>query len=218
MFSIDLIQIAILWSIAGLGFICAINARGFFRQVVSWLIVISMAVIAVFFSYIKFETVKQETGFSEKESSSSSTVSSSSSTSNSAEASEMDSISASFFAARRQLIQDAIVISDLVMSFPNWKSIYSQGIENREGFESKALSLRNRSANSYRQIRALVPPEAEKQSYDSLLAATDNLRLAGYEIHSQFGLEADTLGENISRARERAKQAKLVFYTIINEE
>jgi hypothetical protein len=46
----------------------------------------------------------------------------------------------------------------------------------------------------------------------------DNLRLAGYEIHSQFGLETDTLGESISRARERARQAKLVFSTIINEE
>jgi len=212
MFSIDLIQVAILWSIASLGVICAINARGFFRQVVSWLIVISMATMAVLFSYIKFESVKQEIGLSETELSSSSTSSSS------AEAAEVDSISANFFAARKQLVQNAIVISDSIISFPDWKKIYSQGIEKREGFESKALSLRNRSMDSYRQIRGLVPPGAEKQSYDSLLTATDNLRLAGYEIHYQFGLEADTLGESISRARERAKQAKLVFYAIINEE
>ena len=215
MFSIDLIQVAILWSIASLGVICAINARGFFRQVVSWLIVISMVVTSVFFSYIKFETIKQETGFkNEAEISSSSIVTSS----NSAEATEIDSVSENFLAAKRQLVQNAIVISDLIISFPDWKNIYLQGFEKREGFESKALSLRNRSANSYRQIRGLVPSGAEKQSYDSLLAAMDNLRLAGYEIHYQFGLETDTLGESISRARERARQAKLVFSTIINEE
>ncbi len=217
MFSIDLIQVAILLSVVCLGIICAINARGFFRQVVSWLIVIFMAVMAAFFSYIKFESIKKEIGLSESAAESSSSSSDSSSSSSEASA-YIDSANTNFIAARNQLLQNAILVSESIISFPDWKNINLQGIEKRESFESKALSLRNKSMDSYRQIRGLAPPDAEKQSYDSLLAATDNLRLAGYEVHSQFGLEADTLGTNISRARERARQAKLVFSTIINEE
>jgi len=78
--------------------------------------------------------------------------------------------------------------------------------------------LRNNSMNFYRQIRKLSPPSEKKQSYDLLLAAADNLRLAGYEIHRQFGLEADTLGESVNKARESASLAKSVVSTITSKE
>jgi len=212
LFSIDLVQVAILWSIAALSVICSINASGFFRQLISWLIVIAIIVAASFFSYLKLESIRQEIGFKEYVSDSNK-ASRDSTTVNT----NIDGL-ANYLFAEKQLIEGVAAISDSILSFPKWQDINSQGIEKREYYESKALFLRNSSMNFYRQIRNLSPPSEKKQSYDLLLAAADNLRLAGYEIHRQFGVEADTLGESVSRARESASLAKLVVSTITNKE
>ncbi|MCL1955780.1 MAG: hypothetical protein FWF63_00525 [Fibromonadales bacterium] len=214
LFSIDLVQVAILWSIAALSIICSINSRGFFRQMVSWLIVIAVIVVAAFFSYLKFESIRQEIGV--KEFVPDTTVAANQ---DSTPVSGVDDFaSANYLSAEKQLMENVVAISDSILSFPKWQDINSQGIEKREFYESKALFLRNSSMNFYRQIRKLSPPGEKKQSYDLLLAAADNLRLAGYEIHRQFGLEADTLGESINKARESASLAKLVISTITNKE
>jgi len=215
MIGVSLIQVAILWSVTGLGVICAINARGLFRQLVSWAIVIGIAAAAVFFSYMGFETVKQDIGLSSPEAATSSSDASSSSA---AEDIENDSIIASYIAAEKQLLENIIVVSDSILAFPNWKDIYSQGLEKRENYESKARFLRNKSTDSYRQIRNLTPPSDKRESYDLLLMAADNLQLAGYEIHHQFALETDTLGENFAKARKHASQVKTIISTITGKE
>jgi len=213
-FSIDLVQVAILWSIAGLSIICSINARGFFRQLVSWLIAIAVIVAASFFSYVKLQSIRQEIGF--KEIVPDTTVATDK---DSTPLNAVDGFAtANYLSAEKQLMENVVAISDSILSFPKWQDINSQGIEKREYYESKALFLRNSSMNYYRQIRKLSPPGEKKQSYDLLLAAADNLRLAGYEIHRQFGLEADTLGESVNKARESAGLAKLVISTITNKE
>jgi hypothetical protein len=213
-FSIDLVQVAILWSIAGLSIICSVNARGFFRQLISWLIVIAVIVAASFFSYVKLQSIRQEIGF--KEIVPDTTVSADK---DSTPINAVDGFAtANYLSAEKQLMENVVAISDSILSFPKWQDINSQGIEKREYYESKALYLRNSSMNYYRQIRKLSPPSEKKQSYDLLLAAADNLRLAGYEIHRQFGLEADTLGESVNKARESAGLAKLVISTITNKE
>jgi len=212
LFSIDLVQVAMLWSIAALSIICSINSKGFFRQLISWLIVITLIVSASFFSYLKFESIRQEIGF--KEFASDTTRANRDST-----PLTIDGLAnANYLFAEKQLMENVAAISDSILSFPKWQEINSQGIEKREYYENKALYLRNSSMNYYRQIRSLQPPSEKKQSYDLLLAAADNLRLAGYEIHRQFGLETDTLGESVSRARESASLAKLVVSTITNKE
>ena len=215
LFNIDLVQVSILWSIAGLSVICSINARGFFRQLVSWLIVFAIIAAAALFSYLKIESVKQEIGFKEFVPDSAAAETSLNSAFGDTAS---ESASANYLSVEKQLLESLMAISDSVLSFPKWQNIYSQGIEKREIYESKALFLRNNSMNLYRQIRNLSPPAQKKQSYDSLLAAADNLRLAGYEIHHQFGLESDTLGESINKACERAGLAKSVISTIINKE
>ncbi|MDR1830098.1 MAG: hypothetical protein LBQ76_04930 [Candidatus Fibromonas sp.] len=217
MIDITLIQVAILWSILGLSMICAINARGLFRQLVSWAIVIGIAGAAAFFSYLGFENVKQDIGLSTPLAASSNSEASSSSSSE-VENIENDSIIESYIATEKQLLENIATVSDSILAFPNWKNIYSQGIEKRENYESKARFLRNRSADSFRQVRNLRPPDEKSQSYDLLVAAADNLRLAGYEIHHQFGLEADTLGENFDKARKHASQAKSIISTITGKE
>jgi hypothetical protein len=170
-------------------------------------------VAAAFFSYLKLESIKQEIGI--KEFVSDSTGANRDST----PVNTVDEFaSANYLSAEKQFMENVVAISDSILSFPKWQDINSQGIERREYFESKALFLRNSSMNFYRQIRKLSPPGEKKQSYDLLLAAADNLRLAGYEIHRQFGLEADTLGESVSKARECANLAKSVVSTITNKE
>ena len=220
MFSIDVVQVATLWCIAGVGIICAMNARGFLRQVVSWLIAIAIVTVAFSFSFLKYESVKHEIGLSETRNVHQNAFvpdSNSRANSTAAEAAS-DSASTSYLSAEKQMMESILEISDSILSFPEWKTICSQGIEKREIFESKALSLRNRSMNSYRQIRSLSPPGVNRESYDFLLAAADNMRLAGYQVHYQFALEADIMGESIAKAREHANQAKssVSFITNIN--
>jgi len=216
LFNIDLVQVAIFWSIAALGVICSINSRGFFRQLLSWLIVIAIIVAASFFSYLKLESIKQEIGFKEFVPD---TTGAGAANKDTTPVNVVDEFAnANYLSAEKQLMENVVAISDSILAFPKWQDISSQGIEKREYYESKALFLRNSSMNFYRQIRKLSPPGEKKQSYDLLLAAADNLRLAGYEIHRQFGLEADTLGESISKARESANLAKSVISTITNKE
>jgi hypothetical protein len=201
MFSIDIIQVAILWCIAGLAFICAINSYGIFRVVVSGLITIAIIVTAVFFSYMKYDSVKQEIGFGE-------TISVSSSSSE--KAVENQAVGCS--PVEKRILEEVIAISDSILVFPKLRYINTQGIEKREIFESKALSLRNKSMDSYRQVRSLLGPGDEKSCYyDLLLAAADNLRLAGYETHSLFGQENDNVGDSLNKAAVYAAQAKAVF-------
>jgi hypothetical protein len=208
MFSIDLVQIAILWSIVGLSIVCAINAHGLFRHLISWLIIVAIAVVAIFLSYMKFEDIKQGIGLKPA------CVAEASP----APAVVADSASVNYLSAEKQLIDEAIVVLDSIISFPKWKDISSQGVSKRETFENKALFLRNKSNNAYRQIRNLTPPSERREIYDSLLAAAENLRLAGFEVHQQFGVEADSLGESINRAREHAGLAKTTISNIKGKE
>jgi len=201
MFSIDIIQVAILWSIAGLALIGAINSSGIFRAVASALITIAIIITAVFFSYMKYDSVKREIGLGE-------TISVSSSSSEKTVGERAVSCSP----VEKRILEEVIAISDSILVFPKLKYINTQGIEKREVFESKALSLRNKSMDSYRQVRSLFGPGDEKSCYyDLLLAAADNLRLAGYETHRLFSQENDNAGDSLNKAAVYAAQAKAVF-------
>jgi len=203
MFSIDLIQVTILWCIAGLALICAINSRGPFRAIVSGLIVVAIIVVATVFSYIKYDNVKQQMGLKE-------ITSVSSSSPDEKNLAVKDSATVSCSPMEKRFLDEVIAISDSILAFPKWKDISAQGVEKREIFESKALSLRNRSMDTYRQVRNLSGPETSCY-YDLLLAAADNLRLAGYETHSLFGHEHDNANDSLNKAAVHAAQARAVF-------
>ena len=201
MLSIDIIQVAILWCIAGLALICSMNSCGVLRAVVSGLITVAIIAAAVFFSYMKYDSVRREIGLGET-----TPVESSSSE----KAVENQTVNCS--PVEKRILEDVIAISDSILAFPKLRYINAQGIEKREIFESKALSLRNKSMDSYRQVRSLLGPGEEKSCYyDLLLAAADNLRLAGYETHSLFGQENDNMGDSLNKAAVYAAQAKAVF-------
>jgi len=203
MFSIDIIQVAILWCIAGLTLVCAINSRGVVRAVMSGLITAAIVVTAVFFSFMKYDSVKREIGLGE-------TPSAQSSSSEIMAGSQVAKVNCS--PVEKHILDEVIAISDSILAFPKLKYINTQGVEKREIFESKALSLRNKSMDTYRQVRGLFGPGDEKSCYyDLLLAAADNLRLAGYETHSLFGQENDNMGDSLNKAAVYAAQAKAVF-------
>jgi hypothetical protein len=192
MLSIALVQVAILWCIAGLAFIGALNTRGFFRSLLSWLATVAIVSVAVFFSYVKTDSELKQAG--------------------------LDGITAPPRAVsapnsgfvEKQLLESALAISDSILTFPKRKYINDQGIEKLETFVSKALSLRNKSMEIYSQIRGLTLPADGKEYHDLLLAAAENLRLAGYEIHSQFGHEQDG-NDSLNKAAVHAAQAKGAF-------
>jgi len=214
MIGVELVDVAILWCIAGLAGISAMNARGLLRQLASWIIAVLIIFAAMFFSYMKVENVKQEIGFTEPAAPVRDGVSSSSTLTNGV----VDTLAEGYSAAEKQLMGNILEIAGDILAFPEWPAIQAQGIEKRESFESRARFLRNKSMDSYRQIRSLTPPSEKKLSYDILLAAADNLRLAGYEVHNQFGQDSDTSGESIGKARERANQIKSTISTMVNKE
>jgi len=219
MISVELVQVAILWCIAGVAIICALNARGLLRQLISWVITIAIIITAMFFSYMEVENLKREIGLTRPSQSSSSepVVAMDDTIPIAEEVVELDTLAASYMAVEKQIFANIISIADSILAFPEWNAIQIQGIEKREIFESKARFLRNKSMDSYRQIRNLTPPPEKKLSYEALLDAADNLRLAGYEVHNQFGVE-DALGESIAKARERANIVKSTISTITNKE
>jgi hypothetical protein len=201
MFSIDITQITILWCIAGLALICTMNSHGIFRAVASALITVAIIIAATFFSYVKYDSVKRQIGLGNT----TSVLSSSSEKT-------VEDQAANCSPLEKRMLEDVIAISDSILAFPKLKYINAQGIEKREIFESKALSLRNKSMDSYRQVRNLFGPGDEKSCYyDLLLAAADNLRLAGYETHSLFGQENGNVGDSLNKAAVYAAQAKAVF-------
>ena len=196
MLNIDLVQVAILWCIAGLAFIGALNMRGFFRSLLSWLTAAAIFTVAVFFSYAYSKNVlAPEARFSFDESSST----------------EKDSVEKVYSSVEKQLLEQALAISDSILAFPKMKRINEQGIEKLETFQSKALSLRNKSMEIYRQVRSLILPAEEKTYHDLLLSAAENLRLAGYEVHRQFGQEQDNASDGLNKAAVHAAQAKGAF-------
>lgn len=215
MIGVGLTEVAILWCIAGLASISALNARGLFRQLVSWTITIAIFIAAIFFSYMKFENVKTEIGFSEPRPP---VIQPHDSLASSLTDKVVDTLIDGYNATEKHLMEGVMEIANDILAFPEWKAIQAQGIEKRENFESRARFLRNKSMDSYRQIRSLTPPSERKLTYDILLAAADNLRLAGYEVHNQFGQENDAFGESIAKARERATQIKSTVSTIANKE
>jgi hypothetical protein len=207
MFSVNFILVAILWSIAGLAFICAINSRGVLRAAVSTVITVAITVTAIIFSYMEYDSVKQQMGLGKT-----------TSTSSSSDEKAGEDKAVSCTAVEGHILEEAIAISDSILAFPKLKYINSQGIERRETFESKALSLRNKSMDSYRQVRNLFGSGDENLCYyDLLLAAADNLRLAGYETHNLFGQENDSIGDNQNKATVYATQAKAVFIQLKRE-
>jgi hypothetical protein len=211
MFNPDLIQVAILWSIAGLSLICAMNSRGPARAVASGLIAVAIIATAVIFSYIKYDHVKRQIGIGEN-------ISASSSSPAEKNNAVKDFTATACSPAEKHLLDEAIAISDSILTFPKWKDINEQGIEMREIFESKALSLRNKSMDTYRHVRNLYESGAENLCYyDLLLAAADNLRLAGYETHGLFGREHDYINDSMNKAAIRAAQARAVFLQLKEE-
>jgi hypothetical protein len=211
MIEIDLVQVAILWCIAGLAFIGAMNIRGFFRSLLSWSVAIAIATVAVFFSYAYSKYVRQQIGLDKGTAYSKTAVFSDSGFSFDENSStDKDSVNKNYTIIEKQLLESALAISDSILAFPKRKSINAQGIERLEAFESKALSLRNKSMDIYRQIRGLTPPAEGKEYHDLLLVAAENLRFAGYEIHRQFGQEQDG-GDSLNKAAVHAAQAKGAF-------
>ncbi|GHV15943.1 hypothetical protein AGMMS49938_15290 [Fibrobacterales bacterium] len=218
---VQLAEIAILWSIAGLAFIGAVNSRGVLRVPVSWLLAIAITIIALFFSYLKFTVSPSQIFFSQA--SQQQTVREPQRIEHSAggeavaASGDVQQDKANLYAgALGGVLRDAVETTNSILTFPKWDVIAREGVEKRESFESRALSLRNKSADIYRQIKNLNPPEQEKSSYDLLLVAADNLRLAGYEVHHQFGLEgAGNATDTGAAAEKAASKAKAVFTQIL---
>lgn len=232
--SFDLINLAILWSIALLALIQTINATGAIKAAISGIITVVILVMAGFFSYMKIEGygtfVSRElspTAIIAANIAANETMAKERAASNaktkaepkpavigmSSSVTDKDAIN-----SIERYISSAEKIADEALDFAaqiNEMNALPNDISepDREKAESKALALRNSTAKVNSKATSLFHPRSVSELHQQLIRATENLRLAGYALHAYTTLDGV---ENRKTQFEQSKRqasaaAKVIF-------
>ncbi|MCK9182084.1 MAG: hypothetical protein M0P13_04285 [Fibrobacteraceae bacterium] len=214
----DLISIAILWGIGLLALIQTINARGAIRLSLSAIATIVIFVIAGFFSYMKISGYSSyiSPDLAPRMSLSAITQDASSEskrteTENDGNSKAINSIEA-YTTSAEKIADESIALANDILNFSEIQSDASEST--RETLESKALSLRNATAKENRQATELFHPRSVSEIHSELIRATENLRLAGYSLHSYTTL--DNEDEKAAQAEQYKKQAEIANKAFIS--
>lgn len=212
----DLISIAILWGIGLLALIQTINARGAIRLSLSAIATIVIFVIAGFFSYMKISGYSSyiSPDLAPKMSLSAITQDASSEskrTENEGNSKAINSIE-TYTTSAEKIADESIALAADILNFGEIQNDASEST--RETLESKALSLRNATAKENRQATELFHPRSVSEIHTELIRATENLRLAGYSLHSYTTL--DNEDEKAAQAEQYKKQAEIANKAFIS--
>jgi hypothetical protein len=208
---VELVNIALLWCVALMGAIQAINAKGYLRAAISWILVTVICVIAFFFSSLKamdlrnfFSMKSPDTHLEVLPPSPSVQIPAESS----------DSLSLIYRAHVVRLLRDSKENARLILAF-NIANPSSLNAQRQEKEENRARAMRNESANLYQQFRGLKVPDAWNAFHEDLLSSMEYLRLAGYETHALFSAEPGTAPGLL---QESHRHAQLAMDAIIKAE
>ena len=185
----EIISIAILWCISLLALIQAFNARGAIRISLTWIITVIIVLISVAVTYIQF---------SDKETiplSSSSFVNASDSTNNASTASvKQNEVRVNtYISSSKKLVAE---VSEAIRSLEEFDANKVPSTEaEREVWERQALSLSQQAAKINQRTLGLFHPRSVSELHGVLLQSTENLRLAGYALHTLSTLEDPELKE-----------------------
>ncbi len=178
-----LVNLAILWCLALLALVQAINAKGIIRTSVSWIISVAIIAVALVFTYlhvVKYEelsilpsVLKREVSMEKKEIRPAATV-------------PVKTIS-DYVASAQKLVTAAENEIRFIEDFRELPANVSAKTQEEE--ERKALSLRNQTAQTNQSAVGLFHPRSVSETHQELVQATENLRLAGYSLHAYTGLD-----------------------------
>jgi hypothetical protein len=180
--------IAILWSIGALALILAINAKGAFRVALSWILTLAILGFALLFTSFKGLDFAQVVAGDKPAPREMQRV---------RRAPVPDSVAAQVALQSAPLLEGAKLTAQAIADFPEG-DFGALAPKEREGWESHALALRNQSADLARQAQALRLKEAA--------TTFESLRLAGYDVHAQFGADTITAPAFQRQAKELAEQ------------
>ena len=185
----EIISIAILWCISLLALVQAFNGRGAIRISLTWIITVVIVLISVAVTYIQF---------SDKETiplsgSSFSNTSDYTNTENTASIKQNEVRVNTFISSSKKLTSE---ISEILNSIENFDANKNPETEvEREVWESQALSLSQQATKINQRTLGLFHPRSVSELHGILLQSTENLRLAGYALHTLSTLEDTELKE-----------------------
>lgn len=185
----EIISISILWCISLLALIQAFNARGAIRISLTWIITIVIVLISVAVTYIQFSD-KETIPLS---SSSFSNTSDSINTENTASFKQNEVRVNTYISSSKKLTSE---ISEILNSIENFDANKDPKTEaEREVWERQALSLSQQATKINQRTLGLFHPRSVSELHGILLQSTENLRLAGYALHTLSTLEDPELKE-----------------------
>lgn len=212
---LDFMNLALLWCIGLVGVIVAINSRGPVRLGFSWFLAVLILITAFFVSTLKFSAFKDQW---------------SSTPATPAvvpvqepapapvqevvkvEPENTENIQA-WLTEARQIVLDGQTSAYAISTFDVEQLAQLTDVQ-YERMESRARSLRNQTSNLNRQTKKLSPTPKVAAMHDSLVKASDNLRLAGYGVHAYFG--AEDANQEAAFQNQFLRHSRLAISTLKN--
>lgn len=188
--NVEIISVAILWCIALLALIQALNARGAIRISLTWIVTMVIVLISIAVTYIQFsdkETISSNSSISDVNISSSKKI-------NSTTNSKQNEVRIStYISSSKKMVAEILEVLKSIEKFDVNKKPNTEA--ERETWERQALSISKQAANLNQRTLGLFHPRDVSELHNILLQSTENLRLAGYAIHSLSTLEEPELKE-----------------------
>jgi hypothetical protein len=184
----EIISIAILWCICLLALIQALNARGAIRISLTWIITMVIVIVTVAVTYIQL---------SDKETNPISSVSFSNTeeinTPSATNVKQNEVRVNTYISSSKKLVAE---ITEAIRSIEDFDANKVPSTEaEREVWERQALSLSQQTAKLNQRTLGLFHPRNVSELHGILLQCTENLRLAGYALHTLSTLEDPELKE-----------------------
>lgn len=184
----EIISIAILWCICLLALIQALNARGAIRISLTWIITMVIVIVTVAVTYIQL---------SDKETNPISSVSFSNTeeinTPSATNVKQNEVRVNTYISSSKKLVAE---VTEAIRSIEDFDANKVPNTEaEREVWERQALSLSQQTAKLNQRTLGLFHPRNVSELHGILLQCTENLRLAGYALHTLSTLEDPELKE-----------------------
>src|SRR5574344_796579 len=184
----EIMSIAILWCICLLALIQALNARGAIRISLTWIITMVIVIVTVAVTYIQL---------SDKETNPISSVSFSNTeeinTPSATNVKQNEVRVNTYISSSKKLVAE---VTEAIRSIEDFDANKVPSTEaEREVWERQALSLSQQTAKLNQRTLGLFHPRNVSELHGILLQCTENLRLAGYALHTLSTLEDPELKE-----------------------
>ncbi len=207
MLAFDLIGLAILWSIGLLALIQTINSRSAIRASLSGIITVVIFLIACVFSYLKIEgygsfvspelsptsilatnlAIDLAIGNAESGTSDGKKLSSEDRPSGASSATNAIHSLERYVASAVKIADEANALASRILATKPLANDIDEAT--REKAESKALAIRNKTAQLSDKATSLFHPKSVSLQHQNLVRATEGLRLAGYALHAYTTME-----------------------------